>query len=84
MHWLGEEDTRTTPLHYYLMQIACEIRCIAEGLFSKKPKGHNIKEFEIKFETKQPEQQIKQMDTRTMEERAAEAKNVWKARLGIG
>lgn len=68
----SEEGTRPTLLYYYLMQIACEVRRV----LAKKPAEIKLEDFELKFSP------VK-LDTRTPEQKAAEAKSVWKARLGM-
>lgn len=79
MEWkayLQEQSNEFNPLHYYLAQIALEVR----RSYSKKPSRFKLKDFLITFSPNS-----KQPTPHTAEDRKAriqKSKNIWKAALG--
>jgi len=75
--YFNAEENIVHREHYYLAQIAAEIR---RGI-SKKPKSIKIEQFLLKFQ--HPKVQRKPLTNKEKQERAEKSKSTWLAFLGI-
>lgn len=71
---MGEQWNKPTLTHYYLMQIAAEVRRV----LSKKPNAIKLKDFLIEFITPTKK------DKPSKEEKISRTKSMFKAAFGVG